>query len=495
MTIHLVNPSNHCFGVGAICPRWLYVIAAATPARYGTPMIVDETIARVDITRFGPGDVVGISVHTGNALRGYDIGTQARQRGAVVIFGGVHASLFPEEAFDHGGAHAVVKGDGEIVWGEVLADVESGGLKRLYDGGRVEAEHFLTGRWELMPRNRYLFASVQTLRGCPKHCSFCSVWRTDGQRPRQRPPESVATEARHLRRLGFRFILLADDNFYPVTLGDLEAARAHGEHERLARLRQIRADRFELMRQLSRLPNDTIFFTQITMEAADDVEFLTAMRDARIKGALIGVESVTAEGLKAVRKSFNDVGDGLVGRLQQFQRYGIHVLASFIFGLSTDTPETFAMTNDVAERSGVTFAQFLMLTPFPGTVDYAHWERTTHARDAGLTRYRLTPLTRRPRVLIPHPTMSPNEIRMRTEAAWKRFYRSSALWRRTAAFRSLRGRVLFFVICRMFQRMFFTTGIATDSARISASSATVKYLARLCCRGFVARPLDDAANS
>ena len=125
MTIHLINPSNHCFGVGAISPRWLYVIAMATPERYGTPTITDETLAPVDDEQLRPGDIVGIGVHTGNALRGYAIGAAARRRGATVVFGGVHASLFPEEAFDLGGAHAVVKGDGELIWQEVLAEIES----------------------------------------------------------------------------------------------------------------------------------------------------------------------------------------------------------------------------------------------------------------------------------------------------------------------------------------------------------------------------------
>ena len=76
-----------------------------------------------------------------------------------------------------------------------------------------------------MPPDKYMWASVQTIRGCPKHCSFCSVWRTDGQQPRQRAFQSVIDEIVHLRQIGFRFIALADDNFYPVTLTDLRLAR------------------------------------------------------------------------------------------------------------------------------------------------------------------------------------------------------------------------------------------------------------------------------
>ena len=100
------------------------------------------------------------------------------------MFGGIHATLFPEESHELGGAHAVVKGDGERAWPEALRDCAAGTLRRQYDGGRVEGDTFLPGRWDLLPEGRYMWASVQTVRGCPKHCSFCSVWRTDGQRPR-----------------------------------------------------------------------------------------------------------------------------------------------------------------------------------------------------------------------------------------------------------------------------------------------------------------------
>jgi radical SAM superfamily enzyme YgiQ (UPF0313 family) len=101
-----------------------------------------------------------------------------------------------------------------------------------------------------------------------------------------------------------------------------------------------------------------VFFTQITMEAAEDPAFLQAMARARIRGALVGVEAVTPEGLKDVHKGFNLAGEPLVERLQTFRLHGVHVLGSFIFGLPSDRPETFKATADLAERAGITFAQF-----------------------------------------------------------------------------------------------------------------------------------------
>src|SRR5690349_2690776 len=375
MKVHLVNPSDVSFGTAVITPRWLYVLAAATPRCYGDPSIVDETLVQVDPASIRPGDVVGIGVHTANALGGYGIGRMARDRGAYVVFGGIHATLYPAEAHEIGGAHAVVKGDGDVVWAKVLADCCSGTPQLVYEGGRIEASQFVPARWDLVPRKRYMWASVQTVRGCPKHCSFCSVWRTDGQRPRQRASDVVIEEIVQLRRLGFRFIALADDNFYPVTLTDLRLAAEQHNIARLNELKTLRAERFELMARLAQLPSDTIFFTQITMEAAEDSEFLDAMHAAKIKGALVGVESVTPAGLKDVYKDFNAAGDDLVERLKTFRRHGVYVLGSFIFGLPSDRPETFDATAFAAAQAELAFAQFVMLTPYPGTVDYNRWEK------------------------------------------------------------------------------------------------------------------------
>src|SRR5215469_7077998 len=342
--VHLVNPSNQSFGVAVITPRWLYVIAAATGTAWGDPRIVDETLDPLDLESIAPGDVIGIGIHTGNALRGYEIGRAARERGAWVVFGGIHATLFPDEAATHGAAHAVVRGDGDLIWPQVVADCLAGRPEAVYEGGRIAGDDFAPARWDLLPDRRYMWASVQTVRGCPKHCSFCSVWRTDGQEPRQRRVDRVIREIVELRRLGFRFIALADDNFYPVTFADLAHARRRPDTARLRELETLREERFVLMARLAELPDDTVFYTQITMEAAEDPRFLTAMKRARILGALVGVESVTRDGLKDVYKGFNLAGDELVTRLRAFRRHDIHVLGSFIFGLPSDTKDTFSAT-------------------------------------------------------------------------------------------------------------------------------------------------------
>ncbi len=496
MKVHLINPSYTSFGTSVITPRWLFVLAAATPPSFGDPVIVDETLETVDFTSIEAGDVLGIGIHTSNALRGYEIGKAARKRGALVVFGGVHATLYPEEAHELGGAHAVVKGDGDMVWADVLADCKNGLPQLIYEAGRIEAGSFKPARWDLLPRNRYMWASVQTVRGCPKHCSFCSVWRTDGQRPRLRGPDAVFEELLDLRRLGFRYVLLADDNFYPVSLTDLELASRQGNTKRLQELKAIRTERFELMERLTELPPDMVFFTQITMEAAEDPTFLQAMRRANIRGALVGVEAVTPQGLKDVYKDFNSAGETLINRLQLFRENGVHVLGSFIFGLPSDRPETFETTTSVAQQAGVAFAQFVMLTPLPGTVDFERWEKSMQAdtrRFAGIpvTRHWLIPHGLRPKIYCPHPVMSAEEIRMRTQKVWDKFYSLKLIWERAHCVKSLKSRLAFVLISKLYRQMYANTGIATDSARQARSARWARWIAKPCRRLFAGDPMPE----
>jgi len=494
--IHLINPSEVSFGTAVITPRWLYVLAAATPLSYGDPVLVDETLESLDPDQIEAGDIVGIGIHTANALRGYKIGKLARERGAYVVFGGIHATLYPSEAHELGGAHAVVKGDGDVVWSKVLADCERGAPLLVYEGGRIEASSFLPARWDLVPRKSYMWASVQTVRGCPKHCSFCSVWRTDGQRPRQRSSDVVIEEIVQLRRLGFRFIALADDNFYPVTLTDLRLAEQQHNTERLNELKTIRAERFALMERLAMLPPDTIFFTQITMEAAEDSEFLDAMQRAHIKGALVGVEAVTPAGLKDVYKEFNLAGEDLVQQLRKFREHGVYVLGSFIFGLPSDRPDTFAATASAAGRAEIAFAQFVMLTPYPGTVDFIKWEKQMEAApvfigDIPITRRWLIPQALRPKLYWPHPTMSAEEVRERTQSVWDNFYALKSIWSRSSFIKSYRARLAFLLISKIYRQMYADTGIATDSARVSRSAQWARWLAKPCQKLFAGSPMPD----
>jgi radical SAM superfamily enzyme YgiQ (UPF0313 family) len=494
MRIHLINPSDVSFGVAVITPRWLYVLAGATPREFGDPHIVDETLEQLDFESIRPGDIVGIGVHTLNCLRGYEVGRAARARGAHVVYGGIHTTLYPDEVFEHGAATAIVKGDGDRMWAAVIADIAAGKPQRVYEGGKIDGSAMIPARWDLLPRGRYMMASVQTVRGCPKHCSFCSVWRTDGQKPRVRSSDALIEEMVNLRRLGFRFITLADDNFYPVTLNDLRMADRRADKSTYHRLKGIRDERFELMAQMAKLPSDMNFFTQITMEAAEDPEYLEAMRKARIRGALVGIESVTPEGLKDVYKDFNLAGEELSQRLQEFQKHGVHVLGSFIFGLPSDKPSTFDATAALAQQARVTLAQFVMLTPFPGTLDFERWEASVggdvqKVDGVPVTRHWLIPKHRRPKVYTPHPLMSPEEIRSRTQKVWDQFYALPHVWQRADCVKSMKAKLAFVLISKLYRQMYANTGISTDSARHSRANRTARLLAKPLVKLFSAKPM------
>jgi hypothetical protein len=153
-------------------------------------------------------------------------------------------------------------------------------------------------------------------------------------------------------------------------------------------------------------------------------------------------------------------------------------------------------TADVADRADLTFAQFVMLTPFPGTVDFARWERTlgsTPETIAGIpiTRRWLIPTSLRPKLFWPHPVMSAEEIRCQTQAVWDKFYAWSSIWKRSRFLKSQRGRLAFMLISRIYRHMYADTGIATDSARKSSSARWARWLAKPCRRLFAGRPMPD----
>jgi len=178
--------------------------------------------------------------------------------------------------------------------------------------------------------------------------------------------------------------------------------------------------------------------------------------------------------------------------LRRYRKWAL--LGSFIFGLPSDRPETFETTLSVAQRADLAFAQFVMLMPFPGTVDFEHWEKMMEqdqTRIAGIpvTRHWLIPRELRPKIYSPHPVMSAEEIRQRTQMVWDKFYNLKSIWRRSHCVKSIKSRLAFLLISKLYRQMYANTGIAIDSARVTRSVRWARWLAKPCRMLFVARPM------
>lgn len=473
--ICLVNPSNVCAQFGVVTPAWIARIAGATPLEFQNHLVlIDEAIEQLDITSIAEHDLVGFSIHTLNAKRAYQkIEIIRRQSRATIVIGGVHATIFPEEALAH--ADAVVTGDGDLVWSQLVHDFFEHKLKKRYDGGHVAGELFANPRWDLMRHERYMWTSVSTAKGCPENCTFCSVWITDGRNVRMRTIDNLIEEIRHLYALGFRFFLLADDNFYAVGKKNTKIFDA------------IMTQRYALMEKLAALPNDIVFFTQTTIRTAEDQNFMQAMQRAHIHGVLIGIEAVEVEGLNAIHKEFNLTGEELIASIRRMQNNKIYVLGSFIVGLSTDTPKTFPTMANIANRSGMAFAQFVKYMPFPGTVDYANMLKNKHP--IKLTRPNYWLESKRGN-LYQHPNLSEKELYAALAFLWHKFYALPAIFRRARSikFRKLKSALLFIAISKLYKMLYYEYGISADSAKTIPSNRLIRSLGTLCLALFKRKP-------
>ena len=473
----LVNPSVTTMGYSVITPRWLFVIGQATPIDLvGDPVLVDEAIQAFDPNMVRRGDIVGIGISTGNCLPGYKILKEAKARGATVIMGGIHPTIFPDEPLEMG-ADAVVTGNGDIVWSRAVKDALNGTLQRQYAGGRVAGEALLKARWELLDPRHYMFATVQTVAGCPENCSFCSVWVTDGRQPRQRLTDKIIEEANELYERGLRYIIFADDNFNPATLGRI--AREPSPQKR-KQLEQVREQRLRFFDQYDRsVPHNLYAFTQMTTEVTSDEEYLSAMyHKMRIRAALVGIESFSQEGLKAANKLWNPAGRKMVETIQQIQDAGIVVLSSIICGLESDTVQSLRSMREFALESGSVLAQFTFYHPYPGTKDFH--EMVSDNKNRGKLdfvpkhkiqlreeRFWLNPVNEVD--VIDHPNISRDDLLAEGKKCWDSFYSIKeaigrvrrgrpGTWRLTAKF-------VYLLFCVAFRRIYGGQGMAADGVR------------------------------
>lgn len=335
--ITFIRPALGCGpSADAMTPLVFAILKALTPEGIATTLI-DERIEP-----FTPvaTDLVAITVETFTALRAYQIADHYRAQGIPVVMGGHHTSMVPAESAHH--ADAVVIGDAEGVWPQILADAEARALKPRYQGatGGGPVQPIVFDR-SIFHGKRYApVALVQVGRGCRFACDFCSIHAFYGSYRHQRPIADVVAEISRLPR--HQVIFFVDDNL-------------------LAK----RANFIALMQALA--PLKRRWSCQITIDVARDDELVDLMQKAGCVLMLIGFESLDKANLKQMHKNWNGVAGSYESVISRLHARGIMVYGTFVFGYDADTPDSFRQAAGFAQANNLAIANFNPLTPMPGT--------------------------------------------------------------------------------------------------------------------------------
>ena len=319
-------------------------------------------------------DLVGITMMTCQATRGYWLADYFRKRGSKVILGGAHVSFLPDEALRH--ADAVVQGEAEELWPTIMADFERGNFsgKRYVATKPADLARLPMPRKELFQGGATTFAAgvIQSGRGCPMGCDFCTVTKLYGKTFRTRPVEHIVEEIRRFPKRAFFFV---DDNIF-------------FSHKYA----------YELFEAL--IPLKIKWASQASLDLiCRDPKLLQLAARAGCASLFVGFESVHQANLDATGKKFNQVSRYDEG-IRTIHKAGISVVGAFIMGLEKDTPQTFRDTLDFIVRNRLCMANVGVLTPFPGTVTHAQMEREGKILDYNYEHYTCG------RLIWRHPTMS-----------------------------------------------------------------------------------------
>jgi radical SAM superfamily enzyme YgiQ (UPF0313 family) len=370
----------------------LTTVAALTPQEYPV-RIVDENVEALDFDT--DADVVGVTFMTALAPRAYEIAREFRARGKIVVAGGYHATLCTQEVMEH--FDAVVVGDAEGAWPQLLKDIEANGRKRDARATKVYCHMERSAELHAPVPRRDLLAShakhyvtlhaVQTGRGCPHGCRYCSITTFHQRKHRQRPPVDVLAELREIPR-NFMFV---DDNI----ISD-------------------RGYAVELFRAMTPLCKRWV--SQCSIEIADDPELLRLAHEAGCRGLFIGIESTNAQNLAAMGKAFNDSAH-YRERLAKIRRAGIGVIAGIIVGMDKDDVGVFESILKFLNRARIDSLQLNILTPLPGTPLFADMDAAGRVTDRDWSHYDFRHVVFRP------AGMTAQELHDGADWLYAQFYR------------------------------------------------------------------------
>ncbi|MFW6115147.1 MAG: B12-binding domain-containing radical SAM protein [Thermodesulfobacteriota bacterium] len=373
-------------------PLNLCMIAAYTPEDIEVS-IADECVKPIDFNNNV--DLVGLTAYTNSAPRAYQIADAFRRRNVPVVMGGIHASTLHEEALEH--CDSVVVGEAEGAWQRVIRDFQNGHLKKLYQNDQlVSLADLPKPRRDLLnPEDYVTINTVQTTRGCPHNCSFCSVTRFNGRTYRFRPIHEVVEE---IESLPSRNVFIIDDNIF-------------SNRERTKAL-------FEAL-----VPLGIRWGSQCTISIARDPEMLELAARSGCIGMAIGLESFSRESLEGAHKRFNDP-DRFYQDIAVIKSYGIFIWGSFVLGFDEDDEAGLEKTIAMARSSKLDFACFNFLTPLPGTAIYDRFKREDRLESENWAEYNMANLVFRP------IKVTGELLGQQVRKAWLEFYALKALFHR-----------------------------------------------------------------
>jgi radical SAM superfamily enzyme YgiQ (UPF0313 family) len=342
----LINPANQRRKglrmriLSTYPPLNLAIIAGLTP-EYWEIKILDENF---DAFEFETADLVGFTSFTSTASRAYELSEIYRKHGIKTVMGGIHASMLPDEALQY--VDSVVVGEAESIWYKVISDFEANTLQKKYKGELVELGGKPMPRHDLLSKE-YLFSAIQTTRGCPMQCDFCSVSTFNGCQYRLRPINEVLDE---LEQLPTKLVFFCDDNI--IGYGKKSQERA-----------------IELFKGMVDRGIKIDWTGQVSLNFADNEEVLKWAARSGCRMVLIGIESEKTEQLKETGKKLNlNMGvDAYAEVFRKIHRYGISILGAFIFGMDTDSKQALYDRSNYILKSSVDAWQTTILTPLPGT--------------------------------------------------------------------------------------------------------------------------------
>ena len=358
-----------------IAPTWkgkVYArLTVMTSLQYLAALTPKTHKLRVDDESFGDkvdfdydAGLVAITCITPQAPRGYEIADEFRRRGKKVVMGGIHPSLMPEEALQH--CDSVGIGEAELIWADIVKDAEKGEMKPIYKADRLAdfSEIPWPNRDVIKGKLQIPICNVQTTRGCPYNCNFCSVTRFFGRSYRQRAIEDVVAEIAMLKKtkkLKVNFVFFADDN--------IVANPAYAK---------------KLFKAL--IPLRISWEGQASITVADDDELLDLAHKSGCLSLAIGMESISDASLKLANKQMNSK-ERFERAIKKIHSYKIAVYGLFIFGFDTDDEYCFQDTRKFIEDNNIEYTLLSCLTPLPGTTFYEEYEKEGRIVDHDWSKY------------------------------------------------------------------------------------------------------------